>query len=125
MGRESAFQAQVLRYLNSLPDCKAENVSGNAMQSGRPDINGCYRGHAFKLELKVPDHKNTTSKKQDLELRKWAAVGCSVGVIYSMRALKDWVDLMDCMYANDIGNPRPRVKAKRQEGENCESWFWI
>lgn len=84
MGLETNFQSRVLDYLNHLPDCKAENVSGNASQSGRPDINGCFRGRMFKLELKTPDHKYKASKKQRLELRKWKNTGCVVGVIYSM-----------------------------------------
>lgn len=125
MGLESSFQAKVLRYLNSLPDCRAENVSGNAMQSGRPDINGCYRGRAFKLELKIPDHKNKASKKQELELYKWASVGCSVGVIYSMESLKDWVSTIDYVYEGESSFKEPKIKARREEENGCESWFWV
>lgn len=89
MGFESSFQSTVLKYLNSLPGCKAENVSGNANQSGRPDINGCYRGRMFKIELKTPDNKNEATKKQFLELRKWKNAGCAVAVIYDMDILKE------------------------------------
>ena len=53
MGLESSFQNSVLNYLNSIPRCKAENVSGNASQSGRPDINGCFHGRMFKLKAKA------------------------------------------------------------------------
>ena len=87
MSLESNLQSRVLEYLNSIPGCKAENVSGNAMQSGRPDVNGCFRGRMFKLELKTPDHKYKASKKQQLELRRWKNTGCVVGVIYSMRMI--------------------------------------
>lgn len=95
MGRESSFQSTVLEYLNSLPGCRAENVSGNASQSGRPDITGCYKGRMFKLELKVPEHNSTASRKQGLELRRWKNAGCVTGVIYTMEAIKhlfsqDW-----------------------------------
>lgn len=98
MGRENSLQGSVLGYLNKLPGCIAENVSGDSHQSGRPDINGCYKGRMFKIELKTPDDKNTTSLKQDLELRRWKRAGCVVGVIYSMKALKwmfsqDWAKL--------------------------------
>jgi hypothetical protein len=89
MGLESSFQSSVLEYLNGIPGCKAENVSGNASQSGRPDINGCYKGRMFKLELKIPDHRYKASKKQELELRKWKNAGCVIGVFYSMEAVKD------------------------------------
>lgn len=95
MGLESNFQSEALAYLNSLPGCRAENVSGNASQSGRPDITGCYRGRMFKLELKTPDHRNDVSKKQRLHLRRWYSAGTVVGVVYSMKALRalfrlDW-----------------------------------
>ena len=88
MGYESNFQATVLKYLNSLPDCKAENVSGNANQSGRPDITGCYKGQMFKIELKTPDNNNQATKKQQLELRKWRNAGCVTAVVYDMGFLR-------------------------------------
>lgn len=88
MGLEKSFQSSVLEYLNSLPGCKAENVSGNANQSGRPDINGCYNGRMFKIELKSLDTGYKPSKKQELELRKWKNVGCAVGVVYTFDFLK-------------------------------------
>lgn len=98
MGLETNFQSTVLKYLNGLPDCKAENVSGNANQSGRPDINGCYKGRAFKLELKSSTTGYTTSRKQKLELRRWANAGCVVGVIYSMTTLRFLFEKSDWCY---------------------------
>lgn len=88
MGKETSFQSSVLEYLNGLPGCMAENVSGDESQSGRPDINGCYNGRMFKLELKQPDNRYKASLKQNLELRRWYNVGCVVGVVYSMSFLK-------------------------------------
>lgn len=109
MGFESNFQATVLKYLNSLPGCKAENVSGNANQSGRPDINGCYKGRMFKIELKTHDNNYQASKKQKLELRKWRNVGCAVGVVYSMEFLKQvfskpWGDDESLDFADSYGS---------------------
>lgn len=88
MGLETNLQSTALKYLNSLPGCKAENVSGNANQSGRPDITGCYNGRMFKIELKSLDTGYQPSKKQKLELRKWKNVGCAVGVVYTLSFLK-------------------------------------
>ena len=113
---ESNFQSQVLQYLNSLPNCKAENVSGNAMQSGRPDINGCFRGRMFKLELKTPDYGYQASKKQRLELRKWKNVGCVVGVIYSMKML---YRLFSFPWEEYPGYD------ELEEDNHCLSWFDI
>lgn len=116
MGFESNFQSTVLKYLNSLPGCRAENVSGNANQSGRPDINGCYRGRMFKIELKTPDNKNEATKKQQLELRKWKNAGCAVAVIYDMAVLRemfslDWSSVYQ-VYGDKIDS-------------NCHSWYCI
>ncbi len=116
MGLESNFQSTALKYLNSLPGCKAENVSGNANQSGRPDINGCYRGRMFKIELKTPDNKNEATKKQSLELRRWRNAGCAVAVIYTMDFLKymfsfDW-DAYEQSQAQDTT-------------DGCMSWYII
>lgn len=115
MGFESNFQSSVLDYLNKLPGCKAENVSGNASQSGRPDINGCFRGRMFKLELKTPDHKYQPSKKQELELRKWKNAGCVVGVVYNM-------DMVRELFSLDWSHPA-RVEEHPHKG--CVSWFEI
>lgn len=119
MGIESTFQDQALTYLNSLPGCRAENVSGNASQSGRPDINGCFRGRMFKLELKTPDHKNKASKKQRLELRRWKNAGCAVGVIYSMETLK-------LLFSLDWEKPNRWAHViEVVENNGCISWYEI
>ena len=89
MSIEASFQSAVLKYLNGLPGCRAENVSGNANQSGRPDINGCYNGRAFKIELKSEDTGYKPSKKQELELRRWKNVGCVVGILYDMQSVRN------------------------------------
>lgn len=119
MGREGSFQSSALSYLNGLPGCKAENVSGNASQSGRPDITGCYQGRMFKLELKSPDHRNKPSKKQRIELRRWGRSGCVVGVIYSMKSLRRVFELMDWNqdYNQEYYND--------EEPNGCCSWALI
>lgn len=116
MGLESNFQNTALKYLNSLPGCKAENVSGNANQSGRPDINGCYRGRMFKIELKTPDNKNEATKKQSLELRRWRNAGCAVAVIYTMDFLKD-------MFSFDWDDYEQSQAQEITDG--CRSWYII
>ena len=117
MGFESSFQSTVLKYLNSLPGCKAENVSGNANQSGRPDINGCYRGRMFKIELKTPDNKNEATKKQSLELRKWKNAGCAVAVIYDMDMLKEMFSFDWCSVEMAGGDS--------MDSNGCHSWYRI
>lgn len=116
MGYENNFQSTVLNYLNSLPGCRAENVSGNAQQSGRPDINGCFHGRMFKIELKTPDNKNEATKKQRIELRKWKNAGCVVAVIYSMEMLR-------AMFLQDW-NTHDQIQDS-QEVDGCVSWYII
>ena len=116
MGLESSFQSSALDYLNSLPGCVAENVSGNARQSGRPDINGCFQGRMFKLELKTPDNQYQASKKQQLNLRRWKRSGAIVGVVYSMKLLKR------------VFSPEgiaPPGEYRVRESNNCESWIHV
>lgn len=117
MGRENSFQESVLRYLNSIPGCIAENVSGDASQSGRPDINGCYKGRAFKLELKQPDNKYGASLKQNIELRRWRNAGCVVGVIYSTKALK-------LLFEVDWDWKKPKT-VQIKETNDCFSWYEV
>lgn len=86
---EGGLQSKVLDYLNSLDSCIAENVSGNARQSGRADINGCYRGACFKIELKSKDTGYKPKKKQLRYLARWARAGAIVGVCYSLEDVKE------------------------------------
>ena len=86
---EPRLQTKVLQYLNSLPKCIAENVSGNANQSGRSDINGCYEGHCLKIELKDPTTGYQPSKKQLLYLKKWKRAGAITGIAYSVEDVKN------------------------------------
>ena len=89
---EGSIQSAVLRYLNSLPECMAENVSGNASQSGRADINGCYKGRCFKIELKDPNTGYKPTKQQILYLKKWERAGALVGIAYSLEDVKRLLD---------------------------------
>lgn len=86
---EGSLQSSVLEYLNSLPHCIAENVSGNARQRGRADINGCYKGRCFKIELKSPDTGYKPTKQQKLYLKKWKIAGAIVGICYSIEDVKE------------------------------------
>ena len=88
--KESSLQSIVLKYLNSLENCVAENVSGNSQQSGRPDINGSYKGRSFRIELKVLNNKPT--KKQMINLIKWFRAGSAICVAYSLKDVKEFID---------------------------------
>lgn len=92
---ERNIQSRVLKYLNSLPKCVAENVSGNASQSGRSDINCCYKGHCIKIELKDPKTGYKPTQQQLLYLRRWELAGATVGVCYSLEEVKNLLRCID------------------------------
>ena len=87
MSSEACIQSNIINYINSLPNGRAENVSGNAQQSGRADINACVYGRAFKIEVKTEDTAygmNGFTLKQRLYLEKWARAGAFSCVVYSI-----------------------------------------
>ena len=93
MALESSIQSAIIEYINSLPQCRAENVSGNAQQSGRADINACIKGKTFKIEVKTEDTaygKKGATTKQRLYLEKWARAGAISCVVYSVEDVK-WI----------------------------------
>ena len=93
MASETSIQSDIIDYINSLPQGRAENVSGNAQQSGRADINACIKGKTFKIEVKTEDtaygRKGMTTK-QRLYLEKWARAGAVSCVVYSVEDVK-WI----------------------------------
>lgn len=89
---EGTLQSRVLKYLNSLPECIAENVSGNASQSGRSDINACYKGKCIKIELKDSESGYQPTKQQLLYLDKWNAAGAITAVCYSLDDVKNFME---------------------------------
>lgn len=92
---ETSLQSKVLEYLNSIPHCIAENVSGNASQSGRADINACYKGRCLKIELKDSETGYKPTKQQILYLKKWAIAGAKTGVCYSVEDVKILLEEID------------------------------
>lgn len=92
---ESAVVASILKYLNSLPDCRAIKTAGDAKRLGEPDIDCCYKGRAIKLEVKRPGrehgYSNDTGKLTKLQiatLSKWKAAGAIAGVVCSVEDVK-------------------------------------
>lgn len=76
--KESTLRKNVLNYLNSLPQCKAIKIHGNAYtEAGTPDIAGCIRGRAFFIELKVPGETPTLIQRK--RISEWQAAGAVSG----------------------------------------------
>lgn len=92
MALESQIVDRILKYLNEkVEGCIAEKVHGNALQFGRPDINGCWKGRSFRIEVKTPDHGNKPTKAQELNLKRWEKAGALCFVAYSLDDVKEQI----------------------------------
>ena len=124
MATETTIQENILDYINSLPNSKAENVSGNAKQSGRADINACIGGRAFKIEVKTEDteygRKGATTK-QRLYLEKWAKAGAFSCVVYNVDEVR-WVLLL-CGFAGLTGDTYMAYVDKTLQLSGRGKWY--
>ena len=59
----------ILKYLNSLSQCKAINIHGSVFsERGTPDITGCIRGRSFWFECK----RSIREKPRSIQIRRLA-----------------------------------------------------
>lgn len=84
---EKSLKRRVLRELNAMPNCKAITTAVPGVETGTPDILGCYRGKMFALELKVG--KNQPTDLQQHRLKQWAAAGAVAIVVREPFGLKE------------------------------------
>ena len=91
MALETRITESILKYLNSLDECIAEKVMGSAFQFGRPDINGCWKGRCFRIEVKSAEHGNKATKAQLHNLKKWEKAGAICFVAYSVDDVKEHI----------------------------------
>ena len=91
---EKVIVNSILRYLNALPQCRAEKTWGGGYgNAGKPDITGCLRGRRFELEVKKPGGKPT--KLQEVTLHKWLEAGAITGVVHSVDEVKEVLNVED------------------------------
>ena len=69
--RESNLQSRIYEALNANPGCKA--VITHGLESGTPDILGCYRGRLFAIEVKTAGSPLTTIQRH--RMRQWEKAG--------------------------------------------------
>lgn len=120
MPLEKSITNKILAYLNSLPECIAEKVEGNAKASGRADINACYKGHTLRIEVKTPDNKNKASETQNHNLAKWNRAGAFTMVVYSLDAVEQFID-----YIDTIGLSGEVCSVNFPEINNCKSTLYL
>ena len=92
MVREISIVESIINYINSLPAGVAEKVQGTYRSSGKADINACIHGQCVRIEVKTSDHGNKASKKQSINLKRWAAAGAICCVAYSLQDVKDLLE---------------------------------
>ena len=72
--KETPITNKILKYLNSLPNCKAIKRHGGMFgRAGEPDITGCKDGKHFEIEVKVPGKE--PEPIQDQRRKEWQAAG--------------------------------------------------
>lgn len=112
---EVAINTDVINYIRSLPLGHARKVHGDAhTQIGEPDIDGCVRGRAVKIEGKTRDNRPTAA--QQLAMRRWRAAGALTGWFRSVQDARDLLDhIDDPSFAPDLEHPGcicPRHRAE-------------
>lgn len=107
MPKENSVVDGILDYINSLPFSTAEKTQGTALSSGKADINACVRGRCVRIEVKTLDHGNTPSKKQKINLKRWAASKAVCIVAYTVEDVKNIITTkgtFNLNYRRDYGN---------------------
>ena len=91
---ESKIKAMLKKVLDSYkPHLAHESPVQNGMGTPTLDINGCYYGHAFKIEAKAPGKKPTDRQVQTMNI--WNKAGCAIFVIdgtESVTELRIWLE---------------------------------
>lgn len=81
MPNESSLTRDVVKFLNSIADCHAFRVHGGPHQRiGTLDINGCYKGRFFGIEMKLPGKEKNLTDIQASTIRKIHRAGGAAGV---------------------------------------------
>lgn len=67
MPNENDLQKRIVKRLNSYCGCFFHRVHGSPyMRAGLPDVEGCYRGQYFGIEVKLPGkERNLTAIQQN------------------------------------------------------------
>ena len=79
---EKTVVANIMKYLSSLPNCRAKKFHGTQFGQKELDIYGSLDGRAFFIEVKRPGGK--LSVIQEVEIDTWRSVGAIAGVAYGV-----------------------------------------
>jgi hypothetical protein len=91
---ESALTNSFRKYLKDEGAYVNKNHGGPNSQ-GRPDLEGCYRGLHFGIEVKMPGKEKNLTKLQAHNLVGIRAAGGMTLVATTLQQVKDFVKLLD------------------------------
>lgn len=93
---ESGLQGAIVKDLRKAGAYVNKNHGGPNSQ-GRPDLEGCYRGIHFLLEIKLPTNKKGTTKNQRRHIMEARKAGSVAHVIRSRHAVKNVLKLLNAI----------------------------
>jgi hypothetical protein len=80
---EKKIQAEILKYLNSLPRCRAYDIITTS-ERGVPDILACYHGKFVAFEVKKP-----LERPKPLQLKQMERIRLAGGVAMPVVCVDD------------------------------------
>lgn len=95
---EAALSASCVKRINSRGGYARKNHGDPRVRKGRPDIEGCYRGHHLGLEVKLPGKERNVTRLQATELKAIRAAGGVARVVSSTTHVDRILDAIDAAY---------------------------
>jgi hypothetical protein len=100
---EAALSASCVKIINARGGYARKNHGDSRVRKGRPDIEGCYRGHHLGLEVKLPGKENNVTPLQKKELDAIRAAGGIARVVSSTTHVRLLLDNIDKKYQKQHG----------------------
>jgi len=79
--READLCRAIMRALEREGACVIKTTGVN--RGGTPDLLGCYQGHAFALEVKLPGGSATLLQRR--QIARWQDAGARAGVVRGVK----------------------------------------
>jgi len=84
--KESDLNANVVKYIKTLPRSFAKKRRAGPGQRGQPDVTGCIDGRRIEIEGKIWPNKPTDKQSQWLD--RWERAGAVAFVYFSLEDMK-------------------------------------
>jgi hypothetical protein len=94
---ESALTSSIRAYLKGV-GCYVNKNHGGPNSQGRPDLEGCFLGYHFGLEVKLPGKLKNVTKLQQKNLDEIREAGGYSDVISSVADAKDMIGYLEMQH---------------------------